>query len=157
MFYSTSPLQLTVQAKQCVNLLSKKLGKKVWFFGDEYSEFDAIVYAYLAVIFKITLPNNPLQNHIKGCQNLLNFISRISKDIFRNEVFNSIKTTKGTAPADPMLTASERSFLETEKKTKLLAGLGAVVAMGTFAAWRGLYNQVILYFLCFLYFFKAMH
>ncbi|XP_036341850.1 metaxin-1 homolog [Rhagoletis pomonella] len=132
---------LTTNAKKCVNLLSKKLGRKVWFFGDFFSEFDAIVYSYLAILFKVTLPNNPLQNHIKGCQNLVNFINRITKDIFRNEGFNSLKTLRSQSSNDPLLTATERHFLESEKKTKILAAIGAVVAMGTFAAWRGVYKQ----------------
>lgn len=133
-------------AKKCVNTLSKKLGKKVWFFGDMFSEFDAIVYAYLSILYKISLPNNPLQNHIKGCNNLINFINRISKDIFKNEAFNSIKTTKGGVANDAMLTATERSFMESEKKTKILAAIGAVVAMGSFAAWKGFSTQVIMCF-----------
>jgi len=125
-----------------VNLLSRKLGRKVWFFGDTYSEFDAIVYSYLAIIFKIALPNNPLQNHIKGCQNLVNFINRITKDIFRNEGYSSVKLTKTPSGTEASLTASERKFLDSELNTKIVAGVGAVLAMGAFAAWRGIYNQV---------------
>ncbi|KAH8242803.1 hypothetical protein KR032_002258 [Drosophila birchii] len=133
---------LVVNAKKCVNLLSRKLGRKVWFFGDTYSEFDAIVYSYLAIIFKITLPNNPLQNHIKGCQNLVNFINRITKDIFRNEGYSSTKLTKTTSGVGDSLTPSEHKFLESEFNTKVIAGVGAVLAMGAFAAWRGIYNQL---------------
>ncbi|XP_067624071.1 metaxin-1 homolog [Eurosta solidaginis] len=132
---------LVANAKKCVNLLSKKLGKKVWFFGNFFSEFDAIVYSYLAVLFQATLPNNPLQNHIKGCRNLVYFINRITKDIFKNEAFNSSKAIRSQSSNDPMLTATERHFVESEKKTKILATVGAVVAMGTFAAWRGIYKQ----------------
>lgn len=140
MYYVFS--QLITNAKKCVNVLSKKLGKKVWFFGDVFSEFDAIVYSYLSVLFKGSLPNNPLQNHIKGCQNLVNFINRITKDIFKNEGFNSLKAIKSQSSNDPLLTATERHFLESEKKTKVLAAIGAVMAMGTFAAWRGVYKHV---------------
>lgn len=122
-------------------MLSKKLGKKVWFFGDFYSEFDAIVYAYLSVLYSISLPNNPLQYHIKSCQNLVNFINRISKDVFKQETFNSVKTAKGVAN-DPMLTPTERDFLESEKKTKIIAAAVAVLAMGAFAAWKGFYQSV---------------
>ncbi|EDW96674.1 metaxin-1 homolog isoform X1 [Drosophila yakuba] len=133
---------LVVNAKKVVNLLSSKLGRKVWFFGDTYSEFDAIVYSYLAIIFKIALPNNPLQNHIKGCQNLVNFINRITKDIFRNEGYSSVKLTKTPSGTEASLTASERKFLDSELNTKIVAGVGAVLAMGAFAAWRGIYNQL---------------
>ncbi|EDW34588.1 GL21498 [Drosophila persimilis] len=133
---------LVLNAKKCVNLLSRKLGRKVWFFGDTYSEFDAIVYSYLAIIFKITLPNNPLQNHIKGSQNLVNFINRITKDIFRNEGFSSIKPTKTANGTDVNVTHSEHKFLESECSTKIIAGVGALLAMGAFAAWRGIYNQL---------------
>lgn len=131
-----------MNAKKCVNLLSRKLGRKVWFFGDIYSELDAIVYSYLAIIYKITLPNNPLQNHIKGCQNLVNFINRITKDIFRNECYSSTKLTKASTYTDNSLTSSERKFMETDLNTKIVAGVGAVLAMGAFAAWRGIYTQV---------------
>lgn len=125
-----------------MNLLSRKLGRKVWFFGDIYSELDAIVYSYLAIIYKITLPNNPLQNHIKGCQNLVNFINRITRDIFRNECYNSTKLTKATIHSDSQFTSSEGKFMETDLNTKIVAGFGAVLAMGAFAAWRGIYTQV---------------
>ncbi|XP_055850133.1 metaxin-1 homolog [Episyrphus balteatus] len=133
---------LVANAKKCVNMLAKKLGKKVWFFGDFYSEFDAIVYAYLSVLYSISLPNNPLQYHIKSCQNLVNFINRISKDVFKQETFNSVKTAKGITN-DPMLTPTERDFLESEKKTKIIAATVAVVAMGTFAAWKGFYQSIV--------------
>ncbi|EDW81000.1 uncharacterized protein Dwil_GK11255 [Drosophila willistoni] len=133
---------LVMNAKKCVNLLSSKLGRKVWFFGDTYSELDAIVYSYLAIIFKITLPNNPLQNHIKGCSNLVNFINRITRDIFRNEGYSSTKLTKTANTTDDTLTPSERKFLESELNTKIVAGVGAILAMGAFAAWRGVYNQL---------------
>ncbi|XP_058986527.1 metaxin-1 homolog [Musca domestica] len=133
---------ITNEAKKCINVLSKRLGRNLWFFGDKYSEFDAIVFSYLAILFKITLPTNPIQNHIKGCPNLVNFINRISRDIFKKEAFNSINTSKDNAsPNDPMLTATERKFLESEKKTKILAGIGAVVAMSSFAALKIFYKK----------------
>lgn len=47
------------------------------------------------------------------------------------------------SPNDPMLTATERKFLESEKKTKILAGIGAVVAMGSFAALKIFYKKVM--------------
>ncbi|XP_037953386.1 metaxin-1 homolog isoform X2 [Teleopsis dalmanni] len=129
---------LETTAKKCVNVLSKKLGQKIWFFGDNYSELDAIVYSYLSILSKATIPNNPLHHHIKACTNLVNFINRISKDIFKNEAFNSIKTNKNTS--DYLLTPTERKFLESEKRTKIIAGIGAVAAMVSFAAWRGLFS-----------------
>ncbi|XP_013111396.1 metaxin-1 homolog [Stomoxys calcitrans] len=133
---------ITNNAKKCINVLSKRLGRNMWFFGDHYSEFDAIVFSYLSILFKINLPTNPIQNHIKGCPNLVNFINRISRDIFKREAFNSINTSKDNAsPNDPMLTATERKFLESEKKTKILAGIGAVLAMGTFAALKIFYKK----------------
>uniref|UniRef100_D3TQU2 Translocase of outer mitochondrial membrane complex subunit TOM37 n=1 Tax=Glossina morsitans morsitans TaxID=37546 RepID=D3TQU2_GLOMM len=133
---------LISKAKKCVTTLSKRLDNKIWFFGDDFSEFDAIVYSYLAILYKTNLPNNPLNNHIKGCGNLVNFINRISRDIFQKESFNSINTNKdGVDPNDPLLTATERQFLESEKKTKILAGIGAVLAMSAFAVWRGFFKK----------------
>ncbi|TMW52356.1 hypothetical protein DOY81_002523 [Sarcophaga bullata] len=133
---------LTNNAKKCVNILSKRLGRNLWFFGDQLSELDAIVFSYLSILYKITLPNNPIQNHIKGCQNLVHFINRISKDIFKKESFNSINTSKDDAsPNNPLLTATERKFLESERKTKILAGISAVVAMSAFAATKIFYKK----------------
>lgn len=130
-------------AKKCINVLSKRLGRNTWFFGDHFSEFDVIVFSYLSILSKIALPNNPIQTHIAGCKNLLNFINRISRDVFKKESFNSINTSKDDAsPNDPMLTATERKFLESEKKTKILAGIGAVVAMTSFAAMKIFYKKV---------------
>lgn len=127
--------QLSNSAKKCVNVLSKRLGRNVWFFGDQLSELDIIVFSYLSILSKIPLPNNPIQNHIKGCRNLLNFINRISRDVFKTESFNSINTNKDNiSPNNPQLTETERKFLESEKKTKILAGISAVIAMSSFAA-----------------------
>lgn len=124
--------------------MSKRLGRNVWFFGDQFSELDAIVFSYLSILSKITLPNNPIQNHIKGCQNLVNFINRISRDVFKKEAFNSINTSKNDAsPNNPLLTATEREFLQSEKKTKILSGIAAIIAMSSFAAMKILYKKKV--------------
>ncbi|KAM7363141.1 metaxin-1 homolog [Cochliomyia hominivorax] len=133
---------LTSTAKKCVNILSKRLGRNVWFFGDQFSELDAIVFSYLSILSKITLPNNPLQNHIKGCQNLVNFINRISRDVFKKESFNSLNTSKDDAsPNNHLLTETEREFLQSEKKTKILSGIAAVIAMSSFAAMKIIFKK----------------
>jgi len=129
--------EIIIKAKRAVNLLSSKLGKKLWFFGDIFSEVDVIVYSYLSILMQITVKNNPLGNHIKACKNLVNFINRITKDVFKNETFtspNNIKRFPKTS--DIFLTPSEQQFLESETKTKVFAGIGAVVAMSAYFAWR---------------------
>ena len=66
------------EAKDCLNLLSDKLGSNDYFFGDNPSSLDAVVFSYLAPLLKITFPStSALQNHINGTYNLNAFVNRI--------------------------------------------------------------------------------
>ncbi|XP_055375128.1 metaxin-1 homolog [Condylostylus longicornis] len=132
--------KILLNAKCCINFLSKKLGNQIWFFGDHYSELDAIVYSYISIIFHVSLPHNPLRDHIKECKNLVVFINRITKDIFRDEGYMT-KSNIATSPktnSGSNLTKSEHEFADNKTKTQILAALGACVAMGTYAAYTGL-------------------
>lgn len=123
-----------VNAKKCINLLSRKLGKNIWFFGDFYSELDAIVYSYLSVLLNVNLPQNPLQVHIKECHNLVTFINRITKDIFQREGLTSAKALEN----DLLMTPSEREFMASKKTVQILAALFAILAMGGYALTSGI-------------------
>lgn len=132
---------ITFNAKKCINLLSKKLGDKRWFFGSEPSKFDMLVYSYLSVLLNISLPNNPLQLHIRECPKLVKYIDRITKTYFATEGYSS-KNGQGnptaTDSSGDILTSSEQNFMASKRKTQILAGVFAFIAMSSYAAWTGL-------------------
>ncbi|XP_041362963.1 metaxin-1-like [Gigantopelta aegis] len=69
-------------ARECLNHLSYKLGDKEFFFGKMPTSLDALVFGYLAPILKAPLPNNQIQNHLKGCDNLSNLCDKILRRYF---------------------------------------------------------------------------
>lgn len=130
---------IIINAKKCVNLLSSKLGKNKYFFGQHYSSLDILVYAYLAILYNITLPNNPLQVHLQECPNLVKFIDRITKQHFAAEAYSSKDAKqKVDGNSTATLTPSEQEFAKTKRKTQILATLFAVVAMTAYATWMGI-------------------
>lgn len=74
--------QLMKDAKECLNLLSTKLGEKQFFFGDKPSVVDALAFGYLAPLLNAPLPTVVLQNHLKACRNLVMFCRRIQDAYF---------------------------------------------------------------------------
>lgn len=70
--------ELVINAKKCVNMLSKRLSTKNWFFGGKKpSELDATIYAALTIFVNMQLQNNELKSHISECPNLIIYINRI--------------------------------------------------------------------------------
>ncbi|KAI9505553.1 hypothetical protein GGI25_000944 [Coemansia spiralis] len=53
------------QADQYLALLSQKLGRKDYFFGQSPTLLDAVVYGYLSLVLRIDLPQNTLKTLIK--------------------------------------------------------------------------------------------
>lgn len=74
--------QIYSDAEKCLTLLSTRLGDSKYFFGNQPSSLDAIIYSYLAPLLKAPFPNPTLQNHLKACHNLVNFVIRISQKYF---------------------------------------------------------------------------
>lgn len=130
------------------------MGRKVWFFGDVFSEFDATVYSYLVILYKVQLKNNPLQNYIKRCQNLVDFIKRITRDIFPTEaldILNSMKKLVGSSSSEnrPRSVVQERTEKDMATLSKILASVAAVFLMTLFAIRNGVFQKVILLFIYF--------
>uniref|UniRef100_A0A182JAR0 Uncharacterized protein n=1 Tax=Anopheles atroparvus TaxID=41427 RepID=A0A182JAR0_ANOAO len=82
-------------AKTCLNWITSKLEENRWFLGDQPSEVDAMLYGYLSVLLKLTLPNNVLQNHIRQCPKLVQFVDRTTSTYFAKEGYNSFTSTGG--------------------------------------------------------------
>uniref|UniRef100_A0A182PF28 Metaxin n=1 Tax=Anopheles epiroticus TaxID=199890 RepID=A0A182PF28_9DIPT len=85
-------------AKTCLNWIATRLEESRWFTGDRPTEVDALLYGYLSVLLKLTLPNNVLQNHIRQCPKLMQFVDRTTATYFAKEGFNSF-TASGNAGA----------------------------------------------------------
>uniref|UniRef100_A0A8B9H4D7 Metaxin n=1 Tax=Astyanax mexicanus TaxID=7994 RepID=A0A8B9H4D7_ASTMX len=85
------------EAKECLNLLSHRLGTSHYFFGNMPTSLDAFVFGYLAPLHKASLPSGQLQQHLKQLHNLCQFCSSILKNYFTEA--GSGKTTDGSSPA----------------------------------------------------------
>ncbi|KAL4630046.1 metaxin-3 isoform X1 [Arapaima gigas] len=70
------------EAKECLNLLSFRLGSSLFFFGNTPASLDAFVFGYIAPLLKATLPNGQLQQHLKQLTNLCQFCDTILKTYF---------------------------------------------------------------------------
>lgn len=74
--------QVYSDAEKCLTLLSNRLGESKYFFGNQASSLDAIIYSYLAPLLRAPFPNPTLQNHLKACNNLVSFVIRITQKYF---------------------------------------------------------------------------
>ncbi|TTO31536.1 Metaxin-1 [Bagarius yarrelli] len=77
--------ELYQDALECMTLLSQRLGSHKFFFGDSPSSLDAYVFAHLAPLLKIKLPNAKLQQHLNSLENLTQFCSNILLLYFPSE------------------------------------------------------------------------
>uniref|UniRef100_A0A8D1KCN4 Metaxin n=4 Tax=Sus scrofa TaxID=9823 RepID=A0A8D1KCN4_PIG len=75
--------QIYRDAKECLNLLSNRLGTSQFFFGDTPSTLDAYVFGYLAPLYKVRFPKVQLQEHLKQLFNLCRFCDDILNSYFR--------------------------------------------------------------------------
>ncbi|XP_047448662.1 metaxin-3 isoform X1 [Mugil cephalus] len=64
-------------AKECLNLLSYRLGTADYFFGNSPTSLDAFVFGFVAPLHKASLPSSPLQNHLRQLDNLTHFCENI--------------------------------------------------------------------------------
>ncbi|XP_076854142.1 metaxin-3 isoform X2 [Brachyhypopomus gauderio] len=70
------------EAKECLNLLSHRLGTSLYFFGNTPTSLDAFVFGYLAPLHKASLPSGQLQLHLKQLHNLCHFCNAILHNHF---------------------------------------------------------------------------
>ncbi|KAM4808769.1 metaxin-3 [Rhinophrynus dorsalis] len=74
--------QIYKDAKECLNLLSNRLGEAPFFFGDLPTSLDAFVFGFLAPLYKARLPKVQLQEHLKQLSNLCQFCDNILSGYF---------------------------------------------------------------------------
>ncbi|XP_065088525.1 metaxin-1 homolog [Ochlerotatus camptorhynchus] len=142
---------LMLNAKKCINWISEKLGENRFFYGDTPSEIDAVLYGYLSVLLKLTLPNNVLQNHVKQCNNLVKFVERITTIYFAREGFSSAGSNGSSASSSDNSSKpkqeGEKSYDGTQKdedtpydrkKRYVVSGIFATIAMVSYALVSGI-------------------
>ncbi|XP_028851117.1 metaxin-3 [Denticeps clupeoides] len=69
-------------AKECLNLLSHRLGSSHYFFGSMPTSLDAFVFGYVAPLHKAPFPSSRLQQHLKQLANLCHFCNTVLKTFF---------------------------------------------------------------------------
>ncbi|KAG8456530.1 hypothetical protein GDO86_002349 [Hymenochirus boettgeri] len=74
--------QVYKDAKECLNLLSNRLGTAQFFFGNTPTSLDAFVFGFLAPVYKVHLPRAQLQQHLKQLSNLCGFCDHILSTYF---------------------------------------------------------------------------
>lgn len=123
------------EAQKCLTSLSIRLGDSEYFHGPLPTMLDAIVYSYLAPLLKTPLRNAPLQNHLKACTNLKNFVTRISQKYFRDECLQYEKL-KAEDNVKKNRKDSQTEF-PNKRRNQILAGLFATTAMLGYALLTG--------------------
>ncbi|KAM9391374.1 metaxin-3 isoform 1-T1 [Pholidichthys leucotaenia] len=71
--------------KECLNLLSYRLGTANYFFGNLPTSLDAFVFGFLAPLHKASLPSSSLQNHLRQLDNLTRFCDNILAVYFNSD------------------------------------------------------------------------
>ncbi|CAM2108419.1 metaxin-1 [Caretta caretta] len=122
------------EARECLTLLSQRLGDQKFFFGDSPASLDAFVFSHLAPLLKAKLPNGKLQQHLKSLQNLCDYCSSILSLYFPWD--------GGDAPSStPKTSASEGTESEEEpykRRNQILSVLVGLVAMIGYAFLSGI-------------------
>ncbi|XP_014905691.1 metaxin-3 isoform X2 [Poecilia latipinna] len=64
-------------AKECLNLLSYRLGTADYFFDNSPTSLDAFAFGFLAPLHKADLASSPLQSHLRQLDNLTRFCDNV--------------------------------------------------------------------------------
>ncbi|KAM6111519.1 metaxin-3-like [Phoenicopterus ruber ruber] len=94
--------QIYRDAKECLNLLSKRLGTSQFFFGDTRvpTTLNAFVFGFLALIYKVCFPRVQLQEHLKPLPNPCRFCGDILTCYFRLTISGRSPAGQDTADAN---------------------------------------------------------
>jgi len=87
--------QMESDAKSAMNLLSEFLGDNDYLLGKEPCSLDALLFSILAPLLKLPLVNCKLQNHLRGCSNLSQYVTRILQKYFQHELSHAETKSSG--------------------------------------------------------------
>ncbi|XP_069483503.1 metaxin-3 isoform X1 [Ambystoma mexicanum] len=92
--------QIYKDAKECLNLLSYRLGTSQFFFGNTPTTLDAFVFGFLAPLYKVCFPKVQLQEHLKQLSNLCRFCDGILSGYFGQNGTGSSPTGQDAGDAN---------------------------------------------------------
>uniref|UniRef100_A0A8C8RVG7 Metaxin n=1 Tax=Pelusios castaneus TaxID=367368 RepID=A0A8C8RVG7_9SAUR len=100
--YSLSEVEALIyrDAKECLNLLSNRLGTSQFFFRNTPTTLDAFVFGFLAPLYKVHFPSVQLQEHLKQLSNLCRFCDDILSGYFRLNVTGFSPSGQDTVDAN---------------------------------------------------------
>ncbi|KAM7080247.1 metaxin-1 isoform 1-T1 [Ciconia maguari] len=126
--------ELYRDARECLTLLSQRLGSQKFFFGDSPASLDAFVFSRLAPLLKAKLPNGKLQQHLKSLQNLCNYCTSILSLYFPWDGGEPPASAPRAAGAD----GSEAEEDPHKRRNQLLSVLVGLAAMLGYAFLSGI-------------------
>ncbi|XP_074422527.1 metaxin-1 isoform X1 [Larus michahellis] len=126
--------ELYRDARECLTLLSQRLGSQKFFFGDSPASLDAFVFSRLAPLLKAKLPNGKLQQHLKSLQNLCNYCTSILSLYFPWDGGEPPASAPRAAGAD----GGEAEEDPHKRRNQLLSVLVGLVAMLGYAFLSGI-------------------
>jgi len=139
-------------AEECLTILSNRLGESHYMFGRSPSGLDAVMYGYLAPLLKAPFPTDTLQNYLKNCSNLTQFVVRISQNYFpkvvkayeekSQEKDKPSQSGKSSSDSKKKTEEPEEDAWPNERRNKILAGCAATTAMLGYAYTSGLVDVV---------------
>ncbi|XP_025237719.1 LOW QUALITY PROTEIN: metaxin-1 [Theropithecus gelada] len=115
--------ELYREARECLTLLSQRLGSQKFFFGDAPASLDAFVFSYLALLLQAKLPSGKLQAHLRGLHNLCAYCTHILSLYFPWD--GAEVPPPRQTPAGPE--TEEEPYRRRNQILSVLAGLAAMV------------------------------
>uniref|UniRef100_A0A8C6R8Z3 Metaxin-1 n=1 Tax=Nannospalax galili TaxID=1026970 RepID=A0A8C6R8Z3_NANGA len=115
--------ELYQEARECLTLLSQRLGSQKFFFGDAPASLDAFVFSYLALLLQAKLPSGKLQTHLRGLHNLCVYCTHILSLYFPWD--GAEVPPPRQTPAGPE--TEEEPYRRRNQILSVLAGLAAMV------------------------------
>lgn len=129
---------LVIKAKIFVNKLSERLTEREWFFGGKHpTEFDAAIYARLAIMYNLQLQNNDLKSHIKECPSLVKYMQVVRSKYLADIKMNALDEKTIVSRVKNVFVDTETGSLS-KGTVKVIAGVVAVTSMVIFAWTHGI-------------------
>ncbi|XP_031824536.1 metaxin-1 [Sarcophilus harrisii] len=123
--------ELYREARECLTLLSQRLGSQKFFFGDSPASLDAFVFSYVALLLQPKLPNGKLQTHVRGLNNLCAYCTHILSLYFPWDGAEA-------APSRPAPSTSESDEEPYRRRGQILSVLAGLAAMVGYALLSGI-------------------
>lgn len=107
--------EVYLSAREIYQSLSVKLGEKPFFFGDEPSNLDAIVFGHLAIHYFAPLPNNKLKIVLDAFPNLVTFLVKTKQRLFSSWVPPQGTPSPRKSPSKPRGQTPQKPTEKVEK------------------------------------------